>query len=71
MNYEFKYKEQDGKITITNYTGDGGKVVIPSEIDGKPVTEIGNGAFYGCTSLTSVVIPRRRDGDRRTGVRGL
>ena len=30
---------------------------IPSEINGYPVTSIGDGAFYNCTSLTSVTIP--------------
>lgn len=41
-----------------NYTG---KVVIPESVtyNGKTysVTSIGNGAFYGCTDLTSVTIP--------------
>ena len=30
---------------------------IPSVIDGKSVTSIGNNAFYNCTGLTSVTIP--------------
>ena len=32
-------------------------VVIPEEYEGLPVKEIGNYAFYYCTSLTSVTIP--------------
>ena len=32
-------------------------MTIPSLIDGLPVTTIGAGAFYNCTSLTSVTIP--------------
>lgn len=32
-------------------------IIIPSTYEGKPVTTIGEGAFYGCDSLTSVVIP--------------
>ncbi|MBU4315628.1 leucine-rich repeat protein, partial [Patescibacteria group bacterium] len=44
-------------ITITGYTGSGGAVVIPTNIAGKTVTSIGNGAFYHCTSLTSVTVP--------------
>lgn len=31
--------------------------VIPSEIDGEPVTAIGDNAFRGCDALTSVTIP--------------
>jgi hypothetical protein len=34
-----------------------GALVIPSFYEGKPVTSIGNGAFYDCSSLTSVTIP--------------
>ena len=32
-------------------------IVIPSTYNGLPVTSIGNYAFYGCSSLTGVVIP--------------
>ena len=37
---------------LTKYTGPGGDVVIP-----EGVTSIGDGAFCGCNSLTSVTIP--------------
>ena len=53
---EYEYREYDGKITIHRYIGTGGEVVIPSEIDGKPVESI-CGAFCGCRNLTSVTIP--------------
>ncbi len=43
--------------TLFKYNGAGGDVVIPEEIDGKRITEIGGYAFSECTSLTSVVIP--------------
>ena len=57
-NDDFEWKEnEDGGITITDYTGNGGDVVIPSEIDGKSVTSIGYGAFSDCTGLTSITIP--------------
>jgi hypothetical protein len=34
-----------------------GALVIPSTYEGRPVTNIGNYAFYGCSRLTSVTIP--------------
>ena len=45
----------DGSLTITDYIGN--DVVIPSEIDGKSVTEIGDWAFAYCAGLTSITIP--------------
>ena len=57
-DYGLKWEEDEyGDVTITGYTGSGGEVVIPAEIDGKTVTSIGTGAFYDCTGLKSVTIP--------------
>lgn len=47
----------DGTVEITKYTGNGGAVVIPSEIDSKKVTSIGDDAFYECRKLTEITIP--------------
>lgn len=50
----------DGTVKINFYNGEDGedeKIVIPSEIDGKKVTEIGKYAFADCTWITSVTIP--------------
>jgi len=47
----------DNTIIITNYTGSGGAVAIPDNIEGKTVTILGPFAFYSCTSLTNVTIP--------------
>ncbi len=44
-------------IMITGYNGSTNGVIIPSIINDRPVTSIGNGAFSGCTSLTNVTIP--------------
>jgi hypothetical protein len=53
---QFNYTTNNGTITITGYTGTDANVVIPSTIDGLPVTSIGTNAFYA-GSLTSVTIP--------------
>jgi hypothetical protein len=47
-----------GKVTITNCDNAAtGELVIPPTIGGNPVTSIGDWAFDGCTSLTSITIP--------------
>ena len=45
------------EITITDCETSATSVDIPSEIDGIPVTSIGDSAFSGCNSLTSIVVP--------------
>lgn len=52
---DFIWNERDF-ITITGYTGTGDLVVIPEEINGKPVQVIAANAFYGCQAQT-VVLP--------------
>ena len=48
----------DNKVTITGcHKSSKGAITIPSEIDGKPVTSIGDSAFEDCTGLTSIMIP--------------
>lgn len=32
-------------------------IIIPSGYNGKPITKIGENAFYGCTEIESIVIP--------------
>ena len=54
---DYSYTSSGTGITITGYSGEGGAITIPDEIDGLPVTSIGNFAFYLCTGLTSVTIP--------------
>ena len=51
------YEIENGKVTITDCdTSLSGDIVLPSKIEGKPVTSIGSFAFRGCSSLTSVTI---------------
>lgn len=57
--FEYEYTD-DGNVSITKYIGTGGDVIIPNEIDGKAVTEIGGfdpGIFQDYTNLTSIIIP--------------
>src|SRR5215831_5411190 len=42
---DFTYTTNNGSLTITGYTGPGGDVIIPSEINNLPVTGVGGGAF--------------------------
>ena len=52
---DFQYEENEqGGITIVNYTGTNPEVVIPAQIDGKPVTQIGFPSFYHNTTVVSV-----------------
>ena len=56
---KYTYTVKDGAVTITGLA-DGyepQRLVIPSKIQGYPVTNIGYEAFRACTSLTSVTIP--------------
>ena len=54
----FTYTEYTDRITITGYpTTAVGSVVIPTSINGKPVTSIGGGAFWECSKISSVSIP--------------
>ena len=56
-DYEYKTNDAGDGVTITKYYGEAKRVVIPSELDGKPVTAIGSNAFYQNTRITSVEIP--------------
>lgn len=54
---QFTFTTNNGAITITGYTGDGGAVLIPSTTNGYAVVSISNQAFYDCTNLVSIIIP--------------
>jgi len=57
MRKEFSFKGKGKEVEVAEYSGPGGHVEIPNMFAGKPVTAILEGAFYACTSLTSVTIP--------------
>ncbi len=53
----YNYTTNEGAITITDYYGPGGPVVMPAALNGKPVTSIAANAFLNQTTVTSVTIP--------------
>lgn len=53
MKYEYF---EDETMAITGYTESATRVIIPSEIDGLPVTRIGREVFHGCKALQEVRI---------------
>lgn len=55
-NYYIQYSINNNEITIER-DSEGRDVVIPSEIDGYPVTKIADLAFKGCDKLRSIYIP--------------
>lgn len=61
QNSEFKYtfiEDENGEISakITGYIGDGGKVVIPAEIDGYHVDRVGTNTFKDCLNVTELEV---------------
>lgn len=53
---EWNYTVADDGVEITGYAGGSADVVIPSELEGRPVTKIGQGAFRNGT-MRSIVVP--------------
>ena len=51
--------QEDGTYRVSDYTGFSRTVVIPSEYNGKMVTEIGSASFSDCSDITSIEIPNR------------
>jgi len=57
LKYLFWEENDEGGITITDCDESAVRITIPREINGKPVTRIGDWAFNSCYSLTSITIP--------------
>ena len=53
---DFSYSVNGNQLTITGYNGTRAAIEIPSTIDDKPVTAIGENAFHNA-SVTSVKLP--------------
>lgn len=60
QNFEFE-ELPDNTLKITKYTGKNNmylnKIAVPSEIQGKPVTQIGERAFAECCYLVDIILP--------------
>ncbi|NDV61078.1 leucine-rich repeat protein [Puniceicoccales bacterium CK1056] len=54
-SYDFSVTNQE--VAITGYTCGAAETTIPNEIDGVPVTSIGNSAFQFCENLAHLTIP--------------
>ena len=55
-DYEYIVLEDD-TAEIVGYSGSEESLIIPGELDGRVVTDIGDWAFSWCESLTSIEIP--------------
>ena len=53
---DYTYTVTDSKATITAYSGTGGDITIPDNLDGYPVVNIGVSAFRNNRNITGVVI---------------
>ena len=56
-DYEFNYLLGDTGLILTEYRGSEESPVIPAEIGGTPVTEIGESCFRGKVCLKKVTVP--------------
>src|SRR5687767_12198765 len=54
---QFDYGIYDGKVTIRDYTGPEGAIVIPDFIEGKPVVSFWSFAFSGKAGVTEITVP--------------
>ncbi len=57
LDYLTYKKQEDNTVTIIGCFPDAAKINIPNQIDGLPVTVIGENAFSGCADLTEIHIP--------------
>ncbi|MBR1591603.1 MAG: leucine-rich repeat domain-containing protein [Ruminococcus sp.] len=53
----FEYEVKDGSAVVTKYIGSDAEVIVPDELGGAPVTEIGYYAFEAKYYITSVTLP--------------
>ena len=51
---QFTYTTNSGTLTVVQYTGSGGAVVIPDIVSGLKVTAVGSQAFFQANAMTSL-----------------
>ncbi len=56
--HDLYYKIIDSQISIIFYLGNNTHIILPSEIDGLPITTIGAYSFAGLKTIISVKIPK-------------
>ena len=56
---DFAYVNNGSEVQINGYKGNGGYVVIPTEIDGSVVTRIAPNAFEGAENITGITLPEK------------
>lgn len=56
-DFRYDYDDDDGNLCIRAYVGNATDIVVPSSINGKSVTVIGDSAFGENDKIKSVVIP--------------
>ena len=53
----FSYEVGEEAVAITSYAGEAGMVVVPEQIEGKPVKVLASGSFVNCAAET-ILLPR-------------
>ena len=53
----YEYTVEDGRVTITKYLGSESEVIVPGEIEGKPVVAIGANAFAKNEAIVKMTLP--------------
>ena len=56
---DFIYVNNGKEVQINGYRGNGGQVVIPTEIEGSVVTRIATKAFEEAENITGIVLPEK------------
>ena len=54
---DYTFETIGNTCTLVAYTGTATTVEIPSEYNNKPVTAIGEKAFYDCAQITKIILP--------------